>query len=146
MGKDQRRDAKLLSTVERLYLVFVRSPFRFLFWSEEARIARDILQMDELISVRASLTGFKPRSRYFRQSDFLASIAKDTHLRKDQITQLECEYVSPLRFHITAVFITSLIQIEHRKERFRWRLTMLLSIIGTVLAAIKLIGDLHAKP
>jgi hypothetical protein len=145
LGKDPQEDTRLLRTIERLYLVFVRSPFRFLGRSEEGRIAADILSLESLIEGSGSLQRFKPRSRYFRSSAFLRAIRHIPVLAKEQIAQLEREHVGPVRFHITAVFITALIQMEHRKDRFRWLITVVLSIIGTALATIKLIGDLNGN-
>ena len=145
LGKNPKDDAKLLRTIERQYLVFVSSPFRLLGWSEEARIAADILALESLIEVCGSLQGFRPRSRYFRSSAFLRTIQNNPAPAKEHLAQLEREHVEPARFCITAVFITSLIQMEHRKDRFRWLLTVVLSIIGTALAAMKLIGDLNGN-
>jgi hypothetical protein len=147
LGKEPDPEGKLLRTVERLYFHYVRRPFRRLSRSEEARIAADILAIDELlVTAPTSLASLKVRSKRFASNAFLQRLQKQPHIDRPELAQLEAEHLTPTRYYITAVFITYLIKFEYRKDRFRWLLAVILSVVATTLAAlIKSFGDIYAR-
>lgn len=141
--KSPEQQAKLVTTLERLYFLHIRTlrPLRF---SEPARIASDLVRLEEALEEEGTIGGVKLRSRLLKGNILLNSSRQTEKLEKHKIDLINDQVIGPIRYFVPAVMAAEIINSDSRRERWRWLSTIVLSILTAILALIaKQLGDLH---
>lgn len=97
--------------LEYLYFAYVRPPFRTLLWSEEYKIAQDLLQLDALNELRLDL----PKIRTKFVGDLLSKYAIVSPLTPESRDTVKHNIVEKHRYYITAVFIADIVRSNNSR-------------------------------
>ena len=124
---------KTLSTLEYIYFIYIISPFNFLRFSEEYRIAKDLVRIQQALEV-GTVINVKIKSKLLSDNRDLQKYKKIVALDDGEIEAIRKLIVLRYNHIIKAVFFAEVIIREKKEEWFRYSVTTFLALISILLA------------
>ena len=130
---DEPNKAKIIiETIQRLYFSYVKHPWKFLRFSEEYRIANDLLNLERAISDKRSIRGLNLRSRMLKENHMVTTLGLKDSLENWDVAQLE-SLIGSNKYYITSVFIADIISMESQANALKWIITVIVSMITAII-------------
>jgi hypothetical protein len=107
------------------------SPFIFLIFSNEYKVAKDLLYLKKCIDTD-TFSQKKIRSKFIMELVKKYNIS--TPLEKEGSQTIANNIIEPNKYYITAIFIADIVRKEAAQEKLKWVITILISIL-TVIAS-----------
>ena len=141
LSEDAAARDRVVEVVLSLYFIYINPWYRTLKFSDESKIARDIIAIKRALRTSATLLGLRLRSRELKSLAIIKSNFCVTGLEQYMVRRILDE-LSKYDHIVLAVFIAEIVERETIRERLRWISTLLL---GALTAGITLLGVIYAK-
>ena len=141
ISKDDAAREKILAVVVDLYFNYIRPWYKFLRFSDESKLAKEVVRLRRELNSTGNLNKLKIKSRLLRSDQVigrqLANPGIEPHIAELLIDQLEI-----FNHTVLAIFIAEIVERETIRERLRWITTALL---GLATGLLTLLGVLYAN-
>jgi hypothetical protein len=115
--------------LEYLYFVHIKPIFKRLRWSDEYRIAQDLLQLKKAVN-----TGKLETARL--RTDFVKKLLSDygivAPLTQEDKQIIENNILREHRYYITAAFIADVVNRQARQEQLKWLVTAIIALMAAL--------------
>jgi len=140
---DANNSKKFAATIEQLYFLYIRPWYKVLSSSEPVKIASDLVRLETTLGQRRSIQKLRLKSAFMKENSLLLQLRSSPKLEQYMIDQIYDLVIEPNRFYIPAAMTAEIINKENAKDRWRWLMTVVLSLLAGILAIIsKQLGDL----
>lgn len=128
--------SRVLPPLQRMYFDYITTPFRFLRHSEDYKTATDLVRLERHITTKRHLQHLHLHSHALKTNALLEETRKKNTLTDYEKDTLITELVAHNRPAIAAALIADLLNRETRRDRFRWFLTFIVSLLSLIIALI----------
>jgi len=133
-GSDESRE--LVEALESMYFCYIRSSFRPLGTSEEFKIAKDVVRLNEHLTKARTVVGFRPRSRLMQNHPLIKQYITTHVLQEDEIKAVRLQVIQGNRHMVAAAMIADRFNQERIHERFRWFVAVLISLVSIIATVL----------